>query len=661
MEGHSGNAKSTTFINNLKDLWKNPRGTVILIEILAGVAIMIAFLLAAVGSSRRWSNRWIVQKGFFAAHALSLSLGTYSIGLMQTSPVKSEMFPIWTVCLFTLFGCIDPVTSYNGLDYKGPLSKIVFGICLQFGYVLVMSNSIIFSDIGNISISLLAAITFIKSFHRSMALLQQSRMRNIVEYFDGRSSDGGSRGPSLFRSRVDIDLEMLFDFSCPFNDTEGGRLICLLEISNAFSSGKWLRYEQFCYDACIALCLSHRLQWYFLGLGYPTTYPQTLKDIDYKWAFKVIEIESAFLYDIFFTGNPFLHYYQAKTASLWALASLTGICFVLVATAIPGGMSSRRPGASVGCTKVMDTTTADLAITLGILVSLALLQLMHLVRSWTSHWARAAVACAYARKDWNAGMVWKFLRGSRNGMSGTDSDSLEREHLKLSGWMRLKAFVATSTNLFDKYLWQEKISQYSMLPEPRLMTVRKIKGQRIQASSETKGGPKHGRCADLVRMLGLHYIWLVIRELLSSDTNKSGGVNLDEDVKASVTEFLGQIQSDRLDWNWLSSLPEEPEIRHFLPHFSEARLLQSEEHCYRYTSCVMTWHIVTWYCELAEQKRQEETAAEAPIGCGWETAASYYLRPCSLPHPNPKYFLFYPLYQIFRRMHGALNVDKKDN
>jgi hypothetical protein len=30
-------------------------------------------------------------------------------------------------------------------------------------------------------------------------------------------------------------------------------------------------------------------------------------------------------------------------------------------------------------------------------------------------------------------------------------------------------------------------------------------------------------------------------------------------------------------------------------------------------------------------------------------------------HPNPKYFLFYPSHQIFRRMYGALNVGKKDN
>jgi hypothetical protein len=30
-------------------------------------------------------------------------------------------------------------------------------------------------------------------------------------------------------------------------------------------------------------------------------------------------------------------------------------------------------------------------------------------------------------------------------------------------------------------------------------------------------------------------------------------------------------------------------------------------------------------------------------------------------HPNLKYFFFHPSHQIFRRMHGVLNVGKKDN
>jgi hypothetical protein len=186
-----------------------------------------------------------------------------------------------------------------------------------------------------------------------------------------------------------------------------------------------------CYDVCVlpSVCIRSCKQCYFLGLDYRVPCTRNLKSIDFEWALKVIEIELAFMYDAFFTGNPFLHYYQAKTSSLWALASFAGICFVLVATAIPGGMTRRSGGG--GCTKVMETTTADLAITFGILVSLALLQLTQLVRSWTSNWVRAAVVCAYTV------LLSKAAVG---------------EHLKLSGWVRFKALVATSTNLFISYL-----------------------------------------------------------------------------------------------------------------------------------------------------------------------------------------------------------------
>uniref|UniRef100_A0A0E0A570 Uncharacterized protein n=1 Tax=Oryza glumipatula TaxID=40148 RepID=A0A0E0A570_9ORYZ len=90
---------------------------------------------------------------------------------MQSSSVKSEMYPVWTVSLFTLFGCIDPVTAYNGLDYKGPLSKMVYRICIHCGYVLLMSIPTISSGVGNTAIGILTAISFIKGFHTSLALV----------------------------------------------------------------------------------------------------------------------------------------------------------------------------------------------------------------------------------------------------------------------------------------------------------------------------------------------------------------------------------------------------------------------------------------------------------------------------------------------------------
>jgi hypothetical protein len=111
------NEMSTTLMLQPTDVWRSPRGTILCIEALTLVAIVLSFVVVF-GSCRRWSNRWIVQKGFLVAQVLSLSLGTYNISLMQSSSVKSEMYPLWVVSLLTLFGSVDPVTTYIGLDYK---------------------------------------------------------------------------------------------------------------------------------------------------------------------------------------------------------------------------------------------------------------------------------------------------------------------------------------------------------------------------------------------------------------------------------------------------------------------------------------------------------------------------------------------------------------
>jgi hypothetical protein len=431
----------------------------------------------------------------------------------------------------------------------------------------------------------------------------------------------------------------------------------------------------------------------------------TPKGINYVWVLKVVEIELAFLYEVFFSGNAFLHYYKAKTASLWALASLSGICFVGVAAAVPGTMSSRHttsgPGSSINTVR---TTTTDLVITFLILASLALLQLVQLFRCWTSNWARLAVVCAYVRngmeeankKHWEKrneslkkrkefNKRWQQLmkkireeeveeeEGKRKGDGGgrrshwwcprwmmrtevfvaartnclrplwmgmkafaaTITSCLIRPlWMKMKAfaatstgclnarWLRLKAFVATSTNWFDKYLWQDKIGQYSiqlLSGERRVVSSEVWTMENMHARPQSKWvrivrdfeSNKHGlharpRVVRLVKMLGLHYFWEVVRDLLGSDPNKRGAIRLDGDVKSSITDFLGKIESDELDGNWLS-FHDNPLIEVFLP-YSHAPEFQRASKDSRYRRCLMTWYVATWYCELEEQEleRKEE-------------------------------------------------------
>ncbi|XP_039841213.1 uncharacterized protein LOC120701127 [Panicum virgatum] len=395
------NATSRSFSHELRDLWNSPRGTVLRIETIALVAMVLSFFLAAFGSCCRWSNSWFIQKGFLAANALFLSLGTYCIGLMQSSQVKSEMYPLWAVSLMALLCCVDSAAG-SSLDSRSQLWKMLYQLCLYFGYVLLMSISTITSDVGNIAICLLAAVTFFKGFHRSMALVLPSSMRNMIA-------------------------------SMRFQDS---RL-------NA------------CKDMCVSLSLSHLLHRRFLGLNsaQPTMDNREPLVKNYERALKLVETELAFLYDVLYTSNAFLHYYEARSASIWAFASLIGICFVGTTVAvIPRSRATPRHASSPGNTFV-DTTVADFVITGVILASLALLQVLQLLRCWTSNWAKVSFA-----RD------CKRIFRHRNDVPVIENEDLIIKNEDLGWGMRLRASLI-KIDWSDKYqyLWQNKLGQHSLM------------------------------------------------------------------------------------------------------------------------------------------------------------------------------------------------------
>ncbi|GJN27055.1 hypothetical protein PR202_gb15038 [Eleusine coracana subsp. coracana] len=526
-------------MHQLRDLWRSPRGTVLRIEALALVAIGLSFFLAAFGSCRRWSSRWIIQKGFLAAQVLSLSLGTYSIGLMQSSSVKSEMYPVWAVSLLTLFGCVDPVTTYIGLDYKGPLLKLIFQLCLYCGYVVLMSVSTMSSSVGKLAIIVLCAITFFKGLHRSMALVLPSKQREqlgLISHAEPGALAGESGALKFLYVHIPIHyVRRDWDttaFCWDLTDMSDIHSLCdhMGEVTGLEVTTNGMTIE----DVCLGCSLSYLLQRRFLGLDTAEEMEEKREKfesllragraIDYKRSLKVIEVELAILYEVLFTSNEYLHFYEAKGCSLWAVASFLGIGFVGVAAAIPGTMVSSSSNRGSSCAAVVGTTRGDLVITLVIFVSLAALQLMQLIRCWTSSWVGVALACKYQRYQRRNHIT---IRARKNW---------------LWWWIRTKAFVvARISDLFDGYLWQDQLGQYPLV-----------------AASSRRGCLQRLRRSLLVvpralvvvackvynrfpGMLGLQYIARVLRELLlDSDAKGGAAVRLHDDVKASIAGFLGQ-------------------------------------------------------------------------------------------------------------------------
>ncbi|KAF8714240.1 hypothetical protein HU200_027843 [Digitaria exilis] len=593
MEQHFGKPMATTLLHQHRDIWKTPRGIVVRIEALTLVAITLSFFLATFGSCRRWSNRWVIQKGFLVANALFLSLGTYSIGLMQSSPVKSEMYPIWAVSLLSLLCCVDSITAYS-LEFKSQLWKMVYQLCLYCGYVLLMSISTKSSGVGNIAVGVLSTITLMKGFHRTQALVVPGRMRSMIRAAPHRWERKIRResAESVTKSILVVHLSLDHQEARPMIPGQDEKPkhshgdVTLLQINSRPEASEeakepGVNVVEACKDVCLALSLSHVLQRRLLGRNERILEVRTQDNelvsswivlrrddgaVDYERALKVVELELAFLYDIQFTSNAFLHYYQAKTASVWAVASIIGVMFVGVAAiAIPARTTRQQAGA-------LETTTGDLIVTGVVVVSLGLLQVLQVLRCWTSNWARVAFACDYVRNNQGIG-----------------------------GWqMRLRASLTRRSHWFHSYLWQNKIGQLSLVE-----SVSKRRECNNKLYRKFKGWVSQGY-SPLSRMLGLVYFEQMLHELLGSSHKGASVVELHADVKAAIADFLREtIKSDRArPWSRTTEVP----IRQL--DFGRHKIIDPEGYLddKTYTRLILVWHIATCYCELAQQRDKQEAA-----------------------------------------------------
>ncbi|KAL6880491.1 hypothetical protein ACP4OV_012056 [Aristida adscensionis] len=533
LKQHLGNTTSTTILDQLRDLWRSPRGAVIRIEALALIAIALSFLLAAFGSCRRWSNRWIIQKGFLAANVFSLSLGTYSIGLMQSSSVKSDMYPFWAVSLLTLFGCpslvsvqpnqrqpfIRKLAGYMSLEYA--LSDPDDLTCCDYLVYLYHHNSETSSK-KNKS----------KFAQKSLASLWRPNpeARKSSEWHKEDTIDQGEYPPAYKWSKYLGVMTIREIWSC----------------NNSYVIDRR--------DVCLSLSLSHLLQRRYFGIPCAEARDENTRDFifkgllrkkdslvpDYERAFKVIEVEMALLYDAFFTGNVTLHSQQAQASSVWQFTSVIGICFV-GATALNHGTSS---GHISGGTIVVDTTIADLIITQIILASLALLQVLQLIRCWTSNWARVKFVHDYIRKK-EVGCV--------------------------SPGMRVRALL-TRINGFDSYLWQNKTGQYSFVES---LTLRMRKCKLIRRALRHR----------LSLFFGFQHVYRVLGELFGRESGRS--IKLHADVKEAVAEFLCKIRTESDSSSTLDPSGS-----------SEPYTSPGYWNDFSHTEKVLAWHNATCYCEL---------------------------------------------------------------
>lgn len=236
-----------------------------------------------------------------------------------------------------------------------------------------------------------------------------------------------------------------------------------------------------------------------------------------------------------------------------------------VATAV---RTTHTPGSTV----IVKTTTGDLIITGAILVSLALLQVLQLLRCWTSNWARVALAC-------------------------------DRVRNRKEGWqMRLRVSLS-KINWFNKYLWQNSLGQHSLIESiskrESKVSIKKFKRFLSPAYSRFSG------------MLGLQYFEQMLEQLWGNNST-GGAIELHADVKTSISDYLRRNQLHRVSLSDRRCLGVTYELD------AEEQVATADD----YMRHLLTCHIATCYCE---ERCTDSERATAEKNHRVATALSKYL------------------------------------
>uniref|UniRef100_K4A3F5 DUF4220 domain-containing protein n=1 Tax=Setaria italica TaxID=4555 RepID=K4A3F5_SETIT len=160
-------------------------------------------------------------------------------------------------------------------------------------------------------------------------------------------------------------------------------------------------------DACLSFSLFHLLRRRFFGFecgesSQPKTRDLVFKGllakkkkenddggasaaIDYDWIFKVIEIELAFMYDFFFTKYAAIYYGNLCTQYVLPLVSAT---LTVVTAFLTARGLLRPPSEGMEGSVIVDTTAADVYLTVAILVCISFLQVVQVMYYPTTIWGR---------------------------------------------------------------------------------------------------------------------------------------------------------------------------------------------------------------------------------------------------------------------------------
>ncbi|TVU40325.1 hypothetical protein EJB05_13783, partial [Eragrostis curvula] len=573
-----------TLSHGVKGWLKSPRATVLRIEILVGVVAVSMVFLATFGSMRRRSMNFFAQKVVLVVYILPFSLVTYTLGSMQSSSIKSSMYPIWATSLYILFGSADSVTAYS-LDDNNQLMRHAYETAICIFYVGLITVTTTSNAFNIYSVFAMAFYAFVKFMQRRLAHRMASASCDFNKVVaDYMCVEHDRSGPSY--NPVSMEgYQYLVDWPCYIYPTLDASTSYAREDKVVDLETLWQcndrSLSQELKETCLSFSLFHLLRRRYFGFecaesSQPKTRSFIFKGllarnedgiIDYIRVFKVIEVELAFMYDFFFTKRAAI-YYRPQLSVSWCLISYA--FFIAFVVASQEWVFSPRHWLHVAT-----TTTTDVVITIVILACIPLLEMQQMFLYWTSIWGRVYFACCCVRNQ-----APNIRRGC--------CMRVKEIFIRICVSMSSKYYGFPQEN---NYYWQNKLGQYAL-----------IESVQYNPNANMTFFLEYLKKQVLMGLSINHQIVdPIFEDLGRRNVNKLGkSIELPVEVKKALVQCLDRTQGTLT--NGQSSL-ESNRAHHLLwacrhPDSGTSSPQKKENQAH----FILTWHISTCYCEMATLK-----------------------------------------------------------
>ncbi|XP_020157061.1 uncharacterized protein [Aegilops tauschii subsp. strangulata] len=411
----------TAAMEALCPLLNNPRRTIHQAEAFTSGIILLLLLQLILGSFRRQSASFLVQAGTWVTYTVSFPAIAYTLGLMQSSPVKNVMYPIWAVSLLMAAGCTNAVKVYelndnrqwkrglfNSLQYGtyaslicwllfpysmsikgylGPavLSQAYFAHILSPAYVVTLLGSFVLNTglMGKELACVLVELGYFRA--RRVAKFMKNLPADDGDGFDPARMKGYKYPVHIFGVGGELTIDQIW--LCE------GRLL-----SSGTVHSKELK------DLCLAKSMYQLLKRRYYGMSFAEEHLDETRDFvfrgllrtegDYERAFRIVEMELGFCHDYFFTKHAII--FELETLFFFLFLVRIALIATCVSFVVKGTLSVKTLSPIIE----VHSKKTDGIITLLVLAIFLLVEILQTAFYLASDWCKVSVTCRYVKTSW---------------------------------------------------------------------------------------------------------------------------------------------------------------------------------------------------------------------------------------------------------------------